>query len=90
VLEATDAERSDLEQRFGPAVSDLVVAVSDDPAIPNEEARKDGLRGRVQRESGYALAVYAADKISKGARAPRSDGERGSARRGREQARAPS
>ena len=65
VLEDTDAERAELERRFGPTVSDLVAAVSDDPRIAGEEARKDELRERVRREGGYALAVYAADKISK-------------------------
>lgn len=65
VLEDTDVERTELEGRFGRAVSDLVAAVSDDPAIADEEARKDELRERVRRTGGYALAVYAADKVSK-------------------------
>src|SRR3954447_4509954 len=33
VLEDTDAERADLEARFGTEVADLVAPVSDDPAI---------------------------------------------------------
>jgi (p)ppGpp synthase/HD superfamily hydrolase len=65
VLEDTDAERSDLTARFGAEVAELVVLVSDDPAIDDEEQRKDDVRDRVQRTGGNALVVYAADKVSK-------------------------
>lgn len=65
VLEDTDAERADLASRFGPEVCELVAPVSDDPAIADEEGRKDEVRERVRRAGGYALVVYAADKISK-------------------------
>lgn len=65
VLEDTDAERSDLMARFGGEVAELVVLVSDDPAIDDEEQRKDDVRDRVRRAGGNALVVYAADKVSK-------------------------
>src|SRR3954454_21323204 len=65
VLEDTDAERADLEARFGGDVAALVALVSDDPAIEDEERRKDEVRERVRRAGGFASAVYAADKISK-------------------------
>jgi (p)ppGpp synthase/HD superfamily hydrolase len=65
VLEDTDAERSELEERFGRRVSDLVAAVSDDPSIPDEETRKDEVRERAREAGGYAPVVYAADKVSK-------------------------
>jgi (p)ppGpp synthase/HD superfamily hydrolase len=65
VLEDTDAERSELEERFGPDVAELVATVSDDPAISDTEAQKDDVRERVRRAGGYAQAVYTADKISK-------------------------
>jgi (p)ppGpp synthase/HD superfamily hydrolase len=65
VLEDTDAQRDELEARFGRDVADLVAAVSDDPSIEDEEARKDELRERVRREGGYPAALYAADKVSK-------------------------
>jgi hypothetical protein len=42
-----------------------VALVSDDPAIPDEERRKDDVRERVRRAGGYAAVVYAADKVSK-------------------------
>ena len=65
VLEDTDSERSELETLFGKEVSDPVAAVSDDPRIADEQERKDELRERVRRAGGYALTVFAADKISK-------------------------
>ncbi len=65
VLEDTDVEPAELESRFGRAVKDLVEVVSDDPAIADEEQRKDDVRERVRRAGGDALAVYAADKVSK-------------------------
>lgn len=65
VLEDTDAERADLESRFGSEVADIVALVSDDPAIEDEEHRKDDVRERVRRAGGFAPAVYAADKVSK-------------------------
>jgi (p)ppGpp synthase/HD superfamily hydrolase len=65
VLEDTDTDAAELEGRFGSEVCELVAVVSDDPAIPDEEARKDEVRERVRRAGGYAPAVYAADKISK-------------------------
>ena len=65
VLENTDEEVDDLEARFGPDVARLVALVSDDPSILDEDARKDDLRERVRAAGGYALAVYAADKVSK-------------------------
>ncbi len=65
VLEDTDVKEGELEDRFGVEVSDLVAAVSDDPAIANVDARKEELRERVRKTGGHALAVYAADKISR-------------------------
>jgi (p)ppGpp synthase/HD superfamily hydrolase len=65
VLEDTDAERAELETRFGREVAALVAAVTDDPAIADDEERKHELTERVRRTGGYAAAVYAADKISK-------------------------
>jgi (p)ppGpp synthase/HD superfamily hydrolase len=65
VLEDTDAQRWDVESRFGSTVANLVAAVSDDPGIADEDERKDELRERVCRLSGYPAALYAADKISK-------------------------
>jgi (p)ppGpp synthase/HD superfamily hydrolase len=65
VLEDTEAELEDLEQRFGPEVARLVAAVSDDPTIEDDARRKAALREQVARAGGCAAAVFAADKVSK-------------------------
>ena len=65
VLEKTGEDVSDLEARFGRDVAELVVAVSEDPSIADEDERKRELRERVRHSGGYARAVYAADKVSK-------------------------
>jgi (p)ppGpp synthase/HD superfamily hydrolase len=65
VLEDTAVAAAELDQRFGPDVARLVALVSDDPAIDDEEERKDDVRERVRRAGGFAPAVYCADKVSK-------------------------
>ena len=65
VLEATDVERAELEQRFGPAVAALVAAVSEDPSIEDDAMRKAALRSQVAHAGDEAAAVFAADKVSK-------------------------
>jgi (p)ppGpp synthase/HD superfamily hydrolase len=65
VLEKTDEQLDDLEARFGPDVAGLVAMVTDDPSIPDVEARKHDVRERVRTAGGDAAAVYAADKVSK-------------------------
>jgi hypothetical protein len=65
VLEDTDAERSELEARFGREVAELVALVSDDPSIGEVDQRKDEVRERVRSADGSAFVVYAADKVSK-------------------------
>jgi (p)ppGpp synthase/HD superfamily hydrolase len=65
VLEATDVERPELEERFGPAVAALVAAVSADPSIEDDATRKAALRSQVAYAGDEAAAVFAADKVSK-------------------------
>jgi hypothetical protein len=65
VLEHTDEDFRDLEERFGAEVAELVAAVSDDPSIADADEAKRELRERVGRAGGYAAIVYAADKVSK-------------------------
>ncbi len=65
VLEKTDTDRRELQDRFGSEVTELVAAVSDDPSISDDDARRDELRERVRLVGGYPAAIYAADKISK-------------------------
>ena len=65
VLEDTDVESRDIEARFGPEVAKLVVTLSDDPSIGDEERRRENLRERVREAGGYASVIFAADKVSK-------------------------
>jgi (p)ppGpp synthase/HD superfamily hydrolase len=65
VLEDTDAERGELEARFGRRVADLVDAVSDDPSIEDRAERKAALRLQVAQAGECAAVVFAADKVSK-------------------------
>ena len=65
VLEDTDAQRSDLESRFGSRVAELVDAVTDDPTIQDDSERKAALRRQVAEAGECAAVVFAADKVSK-------------------------
>ena len=65
VLEDTYTDEAELEERFGVEVCALVRAVSDDPSIVDEQARKTALRAQVARGPVEAGAVFAADKVSK-------------------------
>ena len=65
VLENTDVELPELEQRFGAEVATLVAAVSDDPTIENRAQRKAALREQVARAGECAAVIFAADKVSK-------------------------
>ncbi len=65
VLEDTDASRRDLDAEFGREIGELVALVSDDPTIPEPEARKDDVRERVRGSGREPAVLYAADKVSK-------------------------
>jgi (p)ppGpp synthase/HD superfamily hydrolase len=65
VLEDTDAERSELEARFGGRVAELVGAVTEDPSIVDDGERKAALRLQVAHSGECAAVVFAADKVSK-------------------------
>jgi hypothetical protein len=65
LLEKTDATVSDLRARFGLEITALVLAVSDDDRIHGYGARKAALRRQVAGAGDEALALFAADKLSK-------------------------
>jgi hypothetical protein len=65
VLEKSDARESDLRKRFGARITSLVLAVSDDERIPGYARRKAALRRQVAGAGDEALALFAADKLSK-------------------------
>jgi (p)ppGpp synthase/HD superfamily hydrolase len=65
LVEKADVSASDLQERFGPWVTNLVLAVTDDQRIAGYAARKAALRHQVASAGEEALALFAADKISK-------------------------
>lgn len=65
LLEKTDASASDLRERFGPRITALVIAVSDDERIAGYARRKAALRRQVAGADEEALTLFAADKLSK-------------------------
>jgi (p)ppGpp synthase/HD superfamily hydrolase len=65
LIEKTDATAADLLERFGPRITGLVLAVSDDDRIAGYAKRKAALRQHVAGAGGDALTLFAADKLSK-------------------------
>lgn len=65
VIEDTDVEAEELEQRFGPDVARLVESLTDDPSIEGKAERRAALRRQVAQAGEEAPVVFAADKISK-------------------------
>jgi (p)ppGpp synthase/HD superfamily hydrolase len=64
VVEDSDASVEDIEAAFGPAVAELVEALTEDDSIEPFEPRKDAHRRKVAAAGGDSLAIYAADKLS--------------------------
>jgi (p)ppGpp synthase/HD superfamily hydrolase len=65
VMELANVAPEELTARFGPAVTALVQAVTDDDCVASYRERKQVLREQVRRIGGDAALLYAADKISK-------------------------
>lgn len=64
VVEKSDTKSSELRQRFGDVVADLVDALTEDESIPSYEERKEEHRQRVASAEPAALAIFAADKLT--------------------------
>ncbi|HLH13865.1 MAG TPA: HD domain-containing protein [Solirubrobacteraceae bacterium] len=64
-LEDTRADPGELRARFGEEVAAVVAAVSEDPTIEDYEQRKAALRGQIAEFGSDAIAVDAADKVTK-------------------------
>jgi len=73
VLEDTDTEVSEIVERFGSDVGDLVSVLTEDASIEPYEERKAEHRARVARGGPDAAAIYAADKLAR-VRALRDEG----------------
>jgi len=64
-IEKTTASASDLRERFGDGVAELVLAVTEDKRIKRYAERKTALRRQVASANVEALTLFAADKLSK-------------------------
>jgi (p)ppGpp synthase/HD superfamily hydrolase len=62
VIEKSDIEASEIRERFGERVADLVEALTEDETIDLYEERKDEHRRRVAKAGPDAMAIFAADK----------------------------
>jgi predicted HD phosphohydrolase len=65
LIEKTAVSAADLRERFGARITGLVLAVSDDEQIAGYAKRKAALRRQVSAAGDEALALFAADKLSK-------------------------
>lgn len=65
LIEKAGVDAADLRKRFGSEITDLVLAVTDDPAIRGYASRKAALRRQVAVAGDDALMLFAADKLSK-------------------------
>jgi GTP pyrophosphokinase len=65
VLEDTEVPRDELERQFGPEVTRLVAALSQDESIPKHRTRKAALRKQVLDAGPDAATVALADKAAK-------------------------
>jgi (p)ppGpp synthase/HD superfamily hydrolase len=64
VVEKSETEPSQVRERFGDTVADLVEAMTEDETIPDYEERKSEHRLRVADADPAALAIFAADKLT--------------------------
>lgn len=64
VVEKTDVELDELQERFGPQVAGLVECLSEDPGIAGYGARKRALRTRIIESGGDPVIIYAADRVA--------------------------
>ena len=65
VIEKTPVTASELQASFGPRITALVLAVTDDERITGYAKRKAALRRQVAGAGDEALSLFAADKLSK-------------------------
>jgi (p)ppGpp synthase/HD superfamily hydrolase len=65
VVEKSDADVTDVRERFGDRIARIVDALSEDEGISDYEERKAALRASVATGGSDIHIVYAADKIAK-------------------------
>lgn len=65
VIEDTSTVIEEIRQRFGGNIASLVSALTEDPTISDDRARKAALRAQVHAAGVEAATIFAADKITK-------------------------
>jgi (p)ppGpp synthase/HD superfamily hydrolase len=64
VVEKTDTEPAQVEARFGPAVTAVVAALTEDDTVSSYAERKRGLRDKALSSGQAAVVVYSADRLA--------------------------
>jgi GTP diphosphokinase / guanosine-3',5'-bis(diphosphate) 3'-diphosphatase len=64
VVEKTNVDMAEIQERFGPEVAALVDSLSEEPEVDGYGARKRALRKRVLESGGDSVIIYAADRVA--------------------------
>jgi (p)ppGpp synthase/HD superfamily hydrolase len=64
VVEKTETAPTEVEARFGPAVTAVVAALTEDQTISSYAERKRGLRDKALSSGRAAAVVYSADRLA--------------------------
>jgi (p)ppGpp synthase/HD superfamily hydrolase len=64
VVEKTEVEHSEIRERFGPDVAEVVEALTDDDGVEGYVDRKRALRRQVLDSGRESVLIYAADRVA--------------------------
>ena len=64
VVEKTEVEPSEIRERFGPDVAEVVEALTDDDSVEGYGERKRALRRQVIDSGRGSVLIYAADRVA--------------------------
>jgi (p)ppGpp synthase/HD superfamily hydrolase len=64
VVEKTEVEPSEIRERFGPDVAEVVEALTDDDGVEGYVERKRALRRQVIDSGRDSVLIYAADRVA--------------------------
>jgi (p)ppGpp synthase/HD superfamily hydrolase len=64
VVEKTEVDTTEIRERFGPDVADVVDALTDDDSVADYAERKRALRRQVIDSGRDSVLIYAADRVA--------------------------
>jgi GTP diphosphokinase / guanosine-3',5'-bis(diphosphate) 3'-diphosphatase len=64
VVEKTEVDASEIRERFGPDVAEVVEALTDDDSVEGYVERKRALRRQVIESGRDSVLIYAADRVA--------------------------